>query len=85
MALAPGTREAVAIDVTTGLNGAPLRLWVHALRGRGDGPTLALLSTLHGGEWFSVPVLRELVGSIDLDRLNGTILAVPVANPPALV
>jgi predicted deacylase len=82
--VAPGTRQAVPIEVTTGLNGAPLRLWVHVLRGRGDGPTLALLSTLHGGEWFSIPVLRELVASTDLDRLNGTILAVPVANPPAL-
>lgn len=84
-AIEVGTRRAIPVEVTTGLNGAPLRLWVHALRGRGEGPTLALLSTLHGGEWFSIPVLRDLVASVDLDRLNGTILVVPVANPPALV
>lgn len=82
--IAVGTRGAVAIPVTTGLNGAPLRLWVHAVRGAEPGPTLALVCTLHGGEWFSIPALRELVTELDPGRLRGTVLAVPVANPPAL-
>ena len=83
--VAPGEKRAIGIPVTRGLNGATLRLWVHALHGKFDGPTLVLLSTLHGGEWFSIPVLRDLVAGVDLGRLHGSILVVPVANPPALV
>lgn len=80
----PGSRRAVAVPVTTGLNGAQLRLWVHAVHGRRPGPTLALICTLHGGEWFSIPPLRQLVEETDPASLSGTLLVVPVANPPAL-
>jgi predicted deacylase len=79
----PGTRQVVNLPVTTGLNGASLDLAVHVLHGTGAGPTLALLSTLHGGEWFSILPLRRLVHELALADLKGTLLVVPVANPPA--
>ena len=80
----PGQKAAVRVPVTTGLNGAELALWVHVVRGTKPGPTLGLLSALHGGEWASIPPLRQLVAEIDPSALSGTILAVPVGNPPAL-
>lgn len=80
----PGRHEVVGIPVTTGLNGADLRLWVHALRGWSAGPTVALICTMHGDEWFSIAPLRDLVARIDPRRMSGTLLVVPVANPPAL-
>lgn len=83
-AVAPGERAAIRLPVTTGLNGAELALWVHAVHGRAPGPVLALLSTLHGGEWFSVDVVRQVVTGLDPEGLRGAVLAVPVANPPAL-
>lgn len=81
----PGTRAAIRIPVTTGLNGAELALWVHVVRGAEAGPTLGLLSALHGSEWASVEPVRRVVLETDPRALRGTILAVPVANPPALV
>lgn len=80
----PGHRAAVPVPVTTGLNGAPLRQWVHVVHGREPGPTLALICTLHGEEWFSIGALRQLVAETDPAGLRGTLLVVPVANPPAL-
>lgn len=80
----PGQRGVVPIPVTTGLNGADLRLWVHALHGWSAGPTVALICTMHGDEWFSIAALRDLIGRIDPRRMSGTVLVVPVANPPAL-
>lgn len=80
----PGEKGVVPIEVTTGLNGAPVRLWVHVVNGARPGPTLSLLSTMHGGEWFSIPPLRDLVSALDPAELSGTVLCVPVANPPAL-
>src|SRR5215208_7201897 len=81
----PGTRATVRVPITTGLNGAELGMWVHAVHGSQRGPVLALLSTLHGGEWFSIAVLRQVIQESDPASLRGTLLAVPVANPPALV
>ena len=52
--VAPASHEVVTLPVTTGLNGAALDLTVHVVHGARPGPTLALLSTLHGGEWFSI-------------------------------
>lgn len=80
----PGERAAIRLPVTVGLNGAELALWVHVVRGRAAGPVLTLLSTLHGGEWFSIEVLRRLVAGTDPAHLRGTLVAVPVANPPGL-
>ncbi len=80
----PGTRQAIRLPVTVGLNGAELALWVHAVRGREDGPAVALLSGLHGGEWFCWEALRRLVAGTDPAGLRGTLLVVPIANGPAL-
>lgn len=82
--VAPGERAAVRVPVTTMLNGAQLGLWVHAIRGTRDGPVVALLSTLHGGEWWAVRPIRDLLAGLDARSLRGTVIAVPVANPPAL-
>ena len=83
-AVRPGTRQAIRLPVTVGLNGAELALWVHAVHGARPGPTLALLSGLHGGEWFSVEAIRRLVLETDPASLRGALLAVPTANGPAL-
>src|SRR6185503_3173138 len=83
-AVAPGTRAAIRVPVTVGLNGAELALWVHVVRGRRPGPTLVLLSGLHGGEWFSIDVVRRLVLDAEPDLLHGAIVAAPTINGPAL-
>lgn len=83
-AIARGERAAVRIPVTTGLNGAELALWVHVVRGAAPGPAIVILSTLHGGEWSSIPSLRQLVQATDPAALRGSLIVIPVANPPAL-
>jgi predicted deacylase len=80
----PGTRSIVRVPVTTRLDGSELQIPVHVVRGREDGPTLTLISGTHGGEWFSIEVIRRVVEQTDPGELRGTILAIPVANPVAL-
>jgi predicted deacylase len=58
----------------------PIDLHTHVVTGAKEGPTLLLLSMLHGNEWFSVLILRELLARLDPERLAGNVLAVPVAN-----
>lgn len=82
--VAPGTRAVVRLPVTTSLNGTTLGVTVHVVHGARRGPVLGLLSVLHGGEWFSIETFRRVVQGTDPMNLTGTILAIPVANPPAL-
>lgn len=49
------------IPVTIDLHGGEIALAIHDITGARDGPTLAILSTLHGGEWlaFGIADLEE--------------------------
>jgi predicted deacylase len=74
----------VRLPVTHDLTG-PVEIVAHVVAGREPGPTLTLLSMLHGNEWFSAVVLRDVVRAVDPKTLRGTLIAVPVANPPAML
>lgn len=79
----PGTRQVIRIPVTTDLNGAEIAVYVHAIRGKRPGPTLALTTAQHGDEWFGPMMFHQLLPQIDEQSIAGTVLAVPVANPIA--
>ena len=79
----PGTRQVIRIPFTTDLNGAEIAVYVHAIRGKRPGPTLALTTAQHGDEWFGPLMFRQLLPQIDENEIAGTVLAVPVANPIA--
>ncbi len=79
----PG-RALASVRVTTRLDGSELRIPVHVVTGRRDGPTLTLVSTQHGAEWFSVEVVRRVITELVPERLRGRVIGVPVANPVAL-
>jgi predicted deacylase len=58
--------------------------WV--IRGRSapdSGPVLYVHSTQHGNEISGVEVVRRVAQAIDPQRLRGTLIAVPIANPLA--
>ena len=79
-----GKRHIVSIPITTTLAGSALCLPVHVVRGQHEGPILVLLSAIHGDEWFGIEFLRRIVVEQNVEALRGTIIAVPVGNPPAL-
>jgi predicted deacylase len=80
----PGTKEVVALPVTTDLDGSEIKVYVHVITGAEPGPCLALLSTLHGSEFLTIELIRRLVKGLEPQALKGTVLAVPVGNPVAL-
>jgi uncharacterized protein len=77
-------RRYVQIDVTRLAAGADLTLGLHVVTGQRDGPTLGILTTVHGDETFPLTAVRELLDSIDVNDLCGRIAAIPVANPLAV-
>lgn len=79
----PGQRGFTRLPVTTLLEGAELSIPLHIVHGVAEGPTLGLISGIHGPEHFVIRILREIVLGLDPQELSGTVLAVPVANPVA--
>ena len=70
----------VRVPITTDLNGMEVGLTVHVLNGHADGPTLSLLSGLHGNEWHHLHTFRELRTRLSAADVRGQLLMVPVAN-----
>lgn len=70
----------VRIPITTDLNGMEVSLVVHVLQGEEPGPTLTLLSGLHGNEWHHLETFRELRTMLGPSNVRGRVLMVPVAN-----
>ena len=81
----PGARQMVRINVTEDLNGQPVDLVVHGIAGTRPGPTLTLVSTLHGGEWLPLEFLRRFVTGLDPELMTGNLIVLPVANPVAFL
>lgn len=72
------------LPVTTDLNDAEISIWVHALVGAKPGPTLTLLSGIHGNEWMHIGFFERFVSQFDPVKVSGRILVVPVANSVSL-
>lgn len=79
----PG-RQYHRLHVTNLASGADLQLPLHILTGQKDGPTLGILTTIHGDETFPLMGVRELLNSLDVGALAGRVAAVSVANPLAV-
>lgn len=76
-------RQFTRIEVTTMLNGAMLALPLHVVTGRREGPTLGIITNVHGDEFLPTTAIRQLIGGLDTARLKGRLAIISVANPLA--
>lgn len=53
---------------------------VHVINGRNDGPVLFVSAAIHGDEINGIEIIRRLLKMKSLNRLHGTLVAVPVVN-----
>ncbi len=53
---------------------------VHVIHSKTDGPILFISAAIHGDEINGVEIIRRVLNSKVLNRLKGTIIAVPVVN-----
>lgn len=71
------------LPVTTMLNGAQLTLPLHVVTGRNAGPTLGIITNVHGDEFLPTTAIRTLLGELDTAKLKGRLAIISVANPLA--
>lgn len=78
----PGTSSR-QLEVAISPSGEPITVTVVVVTGARSGPTLGLISGVHGDEGLGPLALTEFLRQLDPMSLAGTVVAVPVANTPA--
>ena len=75
-----GTRSTVELPVSLLANHIPVSLPVHVIHGARPGPAIFLSAAVHGDEIIGVEIIRRVLRSAALNRLAGTVLAIPIVN-----
>jgi predicted deacylase len=76
----PGSEMRIEIPVSRLVTGSWLYLPVTVLNGANRGPIICVSAALHGDELNGVEIIRRVLGKIRLDKLSGTIVAIPIVN-----
>ncbi len=75
-----GERRRLRVPFARRPDGAEAWFPLEVLRGREDGPTVALTAGVHGDEYEGPKALHDLAKALDPARLAGTVLIVPIAH-----
>lgn len=78
--VAAGTRQTIELPVSVLSDHTPVSMSVHVVHGRRPGLTLFVSAAVHGDEVIGVEIVRRLLRLSALDRLRGTLLAIPIVN-----
>ena len=63
--------------------GNHVSLPVTLIKGKKDGPVFTVIAGIHGYEYPPIIAVQEFLKDIDISRLEGSLVIVPVANMPA--
>ncbi|HEY8587237.1 MAG TPA: succinylglutamate desuccinylase/aspartoacylase family protein [Rhodanobacter sp.] len=78
--IAAGTRRTVNLPVSLLANHIPVCLPVHVIHGARPGPVIFLSAAVHGDEIIGVEIIRRVLQRAVLNRISGTLLAIPIVN-----
>jgi predicted deacylase len=76
----PGSRQSIDIPLPSFYTHSSVNMPVHVVRGRKPGPVLLVCATIHGDEITGVEIIRRLLTHKFINRIRGTLIAIPVVN-----
>ncbi len=76
----PGERLRINIDMGSIYDFTDVKMPLEVVRGKKDGPTLFVSSTIHGDEINGIEITRRLLASRTLKNICGTLIVIPVVN-----
>jgi predicted deacylase len=76
----PGDRATIDLEVSTLANATRMNLPVHVVHGQEKGPVFFLSGVVHGDEIQGLEIVRRVLAHEALNRMAGTLLAVPIVN-----
>ncbi|MFD2585899.1 succinylglutamate desuccinylase/aspartoacylase family protein [Croceitalea marina] len=53
---------------------------ISIIKGKTEGPTFTIVSGVHGFEYPPIVAVQRLLKDIDVDKLKGTLIIIPIAN-----
>lgn len=80
---AVGTKTRRSLSVVTCADGTEVALPMLVARGNHEGKTLLVSAGVHGDEFEGMAALWQVFDEVDPSTMRGTLVAVPVVNPPA--
>lgn len=78
--ISPGERKRVLLDVAKLYDFTDMNIPIEVIRGKKDGPVLFVSGAIHGDEINGVEIIRQLLTHKALNRIKGTLIAVPIVN-----
>lgn len=79
----PGRRSFGGLEIGTMADGSPVAVPVIIAAGQHDGPVLWVQGCIHGDEYGGAAALIEFARALDVEQLQGVLIALPVVNPSA--
>ncbi|MCP4768463.1 MAG: succinylglutamate desuccinylase/aspartoacylase family protein [Gammaproteobacteria bacterium] len=76
----PGCRQSIDIPLPSFYTHSSVNMPVHVVHGRRPGPVLLVSAAIHGDEINGVEIIRRLLSHKVIDRIKGTLIAIPVVN-----
>ncbi|MFT5976429.1 MAG: putative deacylase [Gammaproteobacteria bacterium] len=80
VSIKPGSRQSIDIPLPSFYTHSSVNMPVHVVHGRKPGPVLLVTAAIHGDELTGVEVIRRLLMHKSIDRIRGTLIAIPVVN-----
>jgi len=81
VAVPAGERATIDLPMARLYTHSKMGLPVHVVHGKQAGPTLFVSAAIHGDEINGVEIIRRLLRNRSINRIKGTLLAIPVVNP----
>lgn len=79
-AILPGERKVIDIPVAPTYTHDNLSISVQVVRGKKPGPVMFVCAAVHGDEINGVEIIRRILKDPHLDKLRGTLIAIPIVN-----
>ena len=76
----PGSRQSIDIPLPSFYTHSSVNMPVHIVHGRQPGPVLLVSAAVHGDEINGVEIIRRLLSHKFINRIKGTLIAIPVVN-----
>ncbi|MGY9048043.1 succinylglutamate desuccinylase [Puniceibacterium antarcticum] len=80
VSIPPGSRRTIDLPVSVMSDHTPVTLSAHVVNGRRPGPVMFVSAAIHGDEVIGAEIVRRLLRAAPLQRLSGTLIAVPIVN-----
>lgn len=75
------TKSSIWLSISEDALGRPINIPVIVLKGKTDFPIVGITAAIHGDEVNGTAIVHQVIDKIDINKLNGIIIAFPLLNP----